>query len=76
MDFSNTGIIKLKDFKKYIQLIIGAVKKVNPGLKNDLFNDEDISILFNKISNNREYFTYEDFKSIYNDKPEILSWID
>ena len=76
MDFSNTGIIRLNDFKKYIQLIIGAVKKVNPGLQNDLFNDEDISILFNKISNNREYFTYEDFKSIYNDKPEILSWID
>ncbi len=76
MDFSNTGIIKLKDFKKYIELIIGAVKKVNPGLKSDLFDDEDISILFNKISNNRDYFTYEDFNTIYNDKPEILSWID
>ena len=76
MDFNNSGNINLENFTKYINLIIGAVRKVNPGLKSELFSEEDIEVLFNKISNNKEYFTYDEFAMIYNEKPEILSWID
>ena len=76
MDFNNSGNIRLSDFKKYINLIIGAVRKVNPSLKSELFSEEDIEVLFNKISNNKEYFTYNEFATVYNEKPEILSWID
>ena len=76
MDFNNNGNITLSNFTKYINLIIGAVRKVNPGLKSELFSEEDIEVLFNKISNNKEYFTYDEFAMVYNEKPEILSWID
>ena len=76
MDFNNNGKISLQNFTKYINLIIGAVRRVNPGLKSELFSKEDIQVLFNKISNNKEYFTYEDFSMVYNEKPELLSWID
>ena len=50
--------------------------KVNPGLKKDLFTEEDISLLFYKISKNKDFFSYDDFESIYHEKPELLSWID
>ena len=76
MDFDNNGKITLSNFKDYINLIIGAVRRVNPSLKSELFSEEDISVLFNKISNNKEYFTYDEFSMIYNEKPELLSWID
>ena len=76
MDFNNSGNINLSNFTKYINLIIGAVRKVNPGLKSELFSEEDIEVLFNKISNNKEYFTYDEFAMVYNEKPELLSWID
>ena len=76
MDFNNDGQITFNEFYKYINLIIGAVRKVNPYLKSELFNKEDINILFNKISNNKDYFTYDEFFMIYNEKPEIISWID
>ena len=76
MDFNNNGNINLPNFKKYINLIIGAVRRVNPSLKSELFSEEDIEVLFNKISNNKEYFTYNEFATVYNEKPEILSWID
>ena len=76
MDFNNSGNISLSNFTKYINLIIGAVRKVNPGLKSELFSEEDIEVLFNKISNNKEYFTYDEFAMVYNEKPELLSWID
>ena len=76
MDFNNNGNINLSNFKKYINLIIGAVRRVNPSLKSELFSEEDIEVLFNKISNNKEYFTYNEFAAVYNEKPEILSWID
>ena len=52
------------------------MRKVNPSLKSELFSEEDIEVLFNKISNNKEYFTYNEFATVYNEKPEILSWID
>ena len=76
MDFNNNGNINLLNFTKYINLIIGAVRKVNPGLKSELFSEEDIEVLFNKISNNKDYFTYNEFAMVYNEKPELLSWID
>ena len=76
MDFNNNGNITLPNFTKYINLIIGAVRKVNPGLKSELFSEEDIEVLFNKISNNKNYFTYDEFAMVYNEKPELLSWID
>ncbi len=76
MDTSNNGKITLQNFTLYINLIIGAVMKVNPGLKKDLFTEEDISLLFYKISKNKDFFSYDDFESIYHEKPELLSWID
>ena len=76
MDFNNDGQITFNEFYKYINLIIGAVRKVNPYLKSELFSKDDIKVLFNKISNNKEYFTYDEFFYIYNEKPEIISWID
>ena len=56
MDTSNNGKITLQNFTLYINLIIGAVMKVNPGLKKDLFTEEDISLLFYKISKNKDFF--------------------
>ena len=76
MDFNYDGQITFNEFYKYINLIIGAVRKVNPYLKSELFSKDDIKILFNKISNNKEYFTYDEFFMVYNEKPEIISWID
>ena len=69
MDTSNNGKITLQNFTLYINLIIGAVMKVNPGLKKDLFTEEE-------ISKNKDFFSYDDFESIYHEKPELLSWID
>ena len=76
MDFNNDGQVTFNEFFKYINLIIGAVRKVNPYLKSELFSRDDIKILFNKISNNKDYFTYDEFFMVYNEKPEIISWID
>ena len=76
MDFNNDGQISFEEFDKYINLIIGAVRRVNPYLKSELFDRNDIKVLFNKISNNKDYFTYDEFFMIYNEKPEIISWID
>ena len=76
MDYNNNGQITVDEFGKYINLIIGAVRKVNPYLKSELFSKDDIKVLFNKISNNKDYFTYDEFFLVYNEKPEIISWID
>ena len=76
MDFNNDNQISFEEFYKYINLIIGAVRRVNPYLKSELFSRDDIKVLFNKISNNKDYFTYDEFFIIYNEKPEIISWID
>ena len=76
MDFSNNGKITLNNFTMYINLIMGAVKKVNPRLGTDLFTDEDISLLFHKIAKNKDYFSYAEFEAVYHEKPELLSWVD
>ena len=64
------------DFKDYINLILNAVKKVNPGFSNEILTDNDIKTLFLNIAKNKDYFTFKDFEEIYKEKPELISWID
>ena len=61
MDFNNDGQVTFDEFYKYINLIMGAVRRVNPYLKSELFSRNDIKILFSKISSNKDYFTYDEF---------------
>ena len=76
MDKKSTGIIKLEDFKSYINLIMNAVKKVNGGSENALMSDQDVRDLFYHISKDKESFTYQEFEDIYKEKPELVSWFD
>ena len=76
MDYSGDGKITLQDFQKYISLIMMAVKKVNPGVMPDLLSITDVQNLFYKISDGKDVFTYDDFKKVYDEKPELVSWID
>ena len=77
MDMKQKGKIELEDFQSYINLIINTVKKVNNTLtKKDLMNEKDIEYLFYHISKGKSYFTYNDFESIYQEKPELVSWFD
>ena len=76
MDKKSTGIIKLDDFKSYINLIMNAVKKVNGGSENALMSDQDMRDLFYHISKDKESFTYQEFEDIYKEKPELVSWFD
>ena len=77
MDMKQKGKIELEDFKSYINLIINTVNKVNNTLsKKDLMNEKDIEYLFYHISKGKSFFTYNDFESIYQEKPELVSWFD
>ena len=77
MDMKQKGKIELEDFQSYINLIINTVKKVNNTLsKKDLMNEKDIEYLFYHISKGKSFFTYNDFESIYQEKPELVSWFD
>ena len=76
IDKKSTGIIKLEDFKSYINLIMNAVKKVNGGSDGSLMSDQDVRDLFYHISKDKESFTYQDFEDIYKEKPELVSWFD
>ena len=76
IDKKSTGLIKLEDFKSYINLIINAVKKVNGGSDEMLMSDQDIQNLFYHISKDKESFTYQEFEDIYKEKPELVSWFD
>ena len=76
MDKKSTGIIKLDDFRSYINLIMNAVKKVNGGSDDALMSDQDIKDLFYHISKDKESFTYQEFEDIYKEKPELVSWFD
>ena len=77
MDTKGKGKIDLDDFKSYINLIINTVEKVNNTLtKKDLMNDKDIEYLFYHISQGKNFFTYNDFENIYQEKPELVSWFD
>ena len=77
IDIKQKGIIELEDFKSYINLIINTVNKVNNTLtKKDLMSEKDIEFLFYYISQGKTYFTYKEFKNIYEEKPELVSWFD
>ena len=76
IDKKSTGIIKLEDFKSYINLIMNAVKKVNGGSNDALMSDQDVRDLFYHISKDKESFTYQEFEDIYKEKPELVSWFD
>ena len=75
MDLNNDGKITFEEFDDYLRLIINAIKKINLGDFNILTKDE-IKILFYKISEGNEFFTYNQFENLYKEKPELLSWID
>ena len=76
IDKKSTGIIKLEDFKSYINLIMNAVKKVNGGSDGTLMSDQDVRDLFYHISKDKDSFTYQEFEDIYKEKPELVSWFD
>ena len=77
IDIEQKGKIELIDFREYIYLIINTVKKVNNTLTtNDLMSDKDIDYLFYHLSQGKEFFTYDDFESVYQEKPELVSWFD
>jgi len=76
IDKKSTGIIKLEDFRSYINLIMNAVKKVNGGSDQTLMSDQDVRDLFYHISKDKESFTYQEFEDIYKEKPELVSWFD
>lgn len=76
IDKSDSGLISVKNFQDYLNLIISAIKKVHPGATDNLLSEKEISILFNKISNGKENFNFTQFEQIYYKKPELLSWID
>ena len=76
IDKNSTGLIKLEDFKSYINLIMNAVKKVNGGMDNSLMSDQDIRDIFYHISKDKDCFTYQEFEDLYKEKPELVSWFD
>jgi len=45
-------------------------------LSDEALNESDIENLFYNISKGNEYFTYFDFEKMYQEKPELISWID
>ena len=76
MDPENEKKISLKNFTKYLNLIMNAVKKVTYNSNQELMSQRDISDLFYHISKRKQYFTYKDFEEAYRDKPELISWFD
>jgi hypothetical protein len=76
MDLKKDNIVDFEEFESYIQLIISAITKVHPGAEEDGLTNKDIKRLFQKISNNKEFFTYLEFENVYLKKPHLLSWID
>lgn len=75
IDKQKSGKVELDDFKLYLKLILSAIEKVQPS-KEPLLNNKEIEDLFMKISNNKNYFNYEDFNEVFFNKPELVSWID
>ena len=76
MDPENEKKISLKNFTKYLNLIMNAVKKVTYNSNQELMSQNDINDLFYHISKQKSYFTYKDFEEAYHDKPELISWFD
>jgi hypothetical protein len=76
MDILGNGKVSLNEFQEYMSLIIRAINKVHPGATDNLLTEKEITLLFCKISSDKEYFDFSDFELVYNKKPELLSWID
>jgi Ca2+-binding EF-hand superfamily protein len=76
MDKKDDGFITHEDFQSYLYLIIEAIKKVHPTVTDNLLTGKEIEMLFKKISDGKDVFTYNQFESMYYKKPELLSWID
>ena len=76
MDVNNDNKVDFKEFENYINLINNAIKRVHPGAEDDLLSTKEIQLLFNKISNNKQFFSYSDFEVVYYKKPLLLSWVD
>jgi hypothetical protein len=76
IDISNSNRVSFSDFENYLNIIITAIKKVHPNVEDNLITNKEMRALFDKISNNKEFFTYKDFEDIYFNKPFLLSWID
>ena len=76
MDPEKNNKINLKNFTKYLNLIMNAVKKVTYNSNQELMSTKDIKDLFYHISKQKDYFTYQDFLQAYRDKPELISWFD
>ena len=76
MDPEKENKISLKNFTKYINLIMNAVKKVTFNSNQELMSQSDINDLFYHISQQKQYFTYKDFEKAYREKPELISWFD
>lgn len=75
IDRKKEGKVELTDFNSYLKLILSAIEKVQPS-KEPLLNSKEIEDLFMKISNNKNYFNYDDFREVFLNKPELVSWID
>ena len=76
MDVNNDGNVNFDSFQEYLNLIISAIKKVHPLSDENLISKKEMKALFNKISHNKPTFTFDEFKHVFINKPELLSWID
>jgi hypothetical protein len=76
MDKRDDGFITQEDFEDYLSLIIAAIKKVHPTATDNLLTSKEIELLFKKISDGKDVFSYSEFENMYYKKPELLSWID
>jgi hypothetical protein len=77
MDIRREKEVNIKDFEEYINLLIAAIRKVHPSVTDNFFSSKDIKDLFKQITtNNKNYFTEEEFLRVYLEKPDLLSWID
>lgn len=75
-DSTKGDVVSKQNFIDYLNLILNAIKKVHPSAAENMLTEKEMEILFKKISKNRDFFTLEDFENMYNQKPELLSWID
>lgn len=76
MDNESTGRVSFDYFKDYLELIIQAVSKVHPLAEENLISRKEMLALFNKISNGKSFFNFDQFTNVFINKPELLSWID
>ena len=73
---SKTGKVTFQEFKDYLELIISAINKVHPLAQENFMSKNEIKSLFSNIAKNNSFFTLEQFKYIFLNKPELISWLD